>query len=81
MEQGLHAEAHVGARWPHRLLSEGGRGRRASRARHGCTVGLSDPDVLLPAACEPELMPTFPHHRNKRAVPATSEAQGKRCKP
>ncbi|XP_029782352.1 cyclin-dependent kinase 10 isoform X3 [Suricata suricatta] len=34
----------------------------------------------LPAACEPELMPTFPHHRNKRAVPATCEAQSKRCK-
>ncbi|XP_032245649.1 cyclin-dependent kinase 10 isoform X4 [Phoca vitulina] len=34
-----------------------------------------------PLPCEPELMPTFPHHRNKRAVPATSEAQGKRCKP
>ncbi|XP_059008805.1 cyclin-dependent kinase 10 isoform X1 [Mustela lutreola] len=34
-----------------------------------------------PLPCEPELMPTFPHHRNKRAVPATSEGQGKRCKP
>ncbi|XP_064437976.1 cyclin-dependent kinase 10 isoform X7 [Mirounga angustirostris] len=34
-----------------------------------------------PLPCEPELMPTFPHHRNKRAVQATSEAQGKRCKP
>uniref|UniRef100_A0ABI7VQ92 Protein kinase domain-containing protein n=4 Tax=Felidae TaxID=9681 RepID=A0ABI7VQ92_FELCA len=34
-----------------------------------------------PLPCEPELMPTFPHHRNKRAVPATCEAQSKRCKP
>nr|XP_012417101.1 PREDICTED: cyclin-dependent kinase 10 isoform X1 [Odobenus rosmarus divergens] len=34
-----------------------------------------------PLPCEPELMPTFPHHRNKRAIPATSEGQGKRCKP
>ncbi|XP_045843517.1 cyclin-dependent kinase 10 isoform X4 [Meles meles] len=34
-----------------------------------------------PLPCEPELMPTFPHHRNKRAVPATSEGQGKRCSP
>ncbi|XP_049720098.1 cyclin-dependent kinase 10 isoform X1 [Elephas maximus indicus] len=24
-----------------------------------------------PLPCEPELMPTFPHHRNKRAAPAT----------
>ncbi|XP_063468648.1 cyclin-dependent kinase 10 isoform X7 [Symphalangus syndactylus] len=31
--------------------------------------------------CEPELMPTFPHHRNKRAAAATSEGQSKRCKP
>ncbi|XP_022367089.1 cyclin-dependent kinase 10 isoform X5 [Enhydra lutris kenyoni] len=34
-----------------------------------------------PLPCEPELMPTFPHHRNKQAAPATSEGQGKRCKP
>ncbi|XP_055001019.1 cyclin-dependent kinase 10 isoform X2 [Sorex araneus] len=37
-----------------------------------------------PLPCEPELMPTFPHHRNKRAAPATSsgaEAQSKRCRP
>ncbi|XP_006721371.1 cyclin-dependent kinase 10 isoform X3 [Pan paniscus] len=34
-----------------------------------------------PLPCEPELMPTFPHHRNKRAAPATSEGQSKRCKP
>nr|XP_012592693.1 cyclin-dependent kinase 10 isoform X1 [Microcebus murinus] len=34
-----------------------------------------------PLPCEPELMPTFPHHRNKRAAPATAEGQTKRCKP
>ncbi|KAB1260995.1 Cyclin-dependent kinase 10 [Camelus dromedarius] len=37
-----------------------------------------------PLPCEPELMPTFPHHRNKRAAPATSsgtESQSRRCKP
>ncbi|CAK7317354.1 Cyclin-dependent kinase 10 [Vulpes lagopus] len=34
-----------------------------------------------PLPCEPELMPTFPHHRNKRAILATSEGQSKRCKP
>ncbi|XP_063468646.1 cyclin-dependent kinase 10 isoform X4 [Symphalangus syndactylus] len=34
-----------------------------------------------PLPCEPELMPTFPHHRNKRAAAATSEGQSKRCKP
>ncbi|XP_051698013.1 cyclin-dependent kinase 10 isoform X4 [Oryctolagus cuniculus] len=34
-----------------------------------------------PLPCEPELMPTFPHHRNKRAAPATAEGQSKRCKP
>uniref|UniRef100_A0A8C9DJR6 Cyclin dependent kinase 10 n=1 Tax=Prolemur simus TaxID=1328070 RepID=A0A8C9DJR6_PROSS len=34
-----------------------------------------------PLPCEPELMPTFPHHRNKRAAPAASEGQTKRCKP
>ncbi|XP_048210872.1 cyclin-dependent kinase 10 isoform X3 [Perognathus longimembris pacificus] len=34
-----------------------------------------------PLPCEPELMPTFPHHRNKRAAPAMAEAQSKRCKP
>ncbi|XP_066098552.1 cyclin-dependent kinase 10 isoform X1 [Saccopteryx bilineata] len=34
-----------------------------------------------PLPCEPELMPTFPHHRNKRAAPATSESQSKRCRP
>lgn len=32
-----------------------------------------------PLPCEPELMPTFPHHRNKRAVPA-AESQSKRSK-
>lgn len=56
-------------------------GKGTPGLNHRCTVGFSDPDALLPAACEPELMPTFPHHRNKRAVPATSEGQGKRCKP
>lgn len=43
---------------------------------------LSDPPPS--PACEPELMPTFPHHRNKRAAPAASsgaEAQSKRCRP
>ncbi|KAM7058386.1 cyclin-dependent kinase 10 isoform 1-T1 [Molossus nigricans] len=34
-----------------------------------------------PLPCEPELMPTFPHHRNKRAAAATSESQSKRCRP
>ncbi|XP_005411108.1 PREDICTED: cyclin-dependent kinase 10 isoform X2 [Chinchilla lanigera] len=34
-----------------------------------------------PLPCEPELMPTFPHHRNKRAAPSTAEGQSKRCKP
>ncbi|CAM5094118.1 unnamed protein product [Natator depressus] len=36
-----------------------------------------------PLPCEPELMPTFPHHRNKRAAPvsAGAESQGKRGKP
>ncbi|KAF4085699.1 hypothetical protein AMELA_G00097780 [Ameiurus melas] len=32
-----------------------------------------------PLPCEPELMPTFPHHRNKRAGPV-SESQSKRSK-
>ncbi|KAA0724091.1 Cyclin-dependent kinase 10 [Triplophysa tibetana] len=32
-----------------------------------------------PLPCEPELMPTFPHHRNKRAGPA-AESQSKRSK-
>ncbi|XP_073724479.1 cyclin-dependent kinase 10 [Misgurnus anguillicaudatus] len=32
-----------------------------------------------PLPCEPELMPTFPHHRNKRAGPA-AENQSKRNK-
>ncbi|XP_038953810.1 cyclin-dependent kinase 10 isoform X2 [Rattus norvegicus] len=34
-----------------------------------------------PLPCEPELMPTFPHHRNKRAAPAATEGQSKRCRP
>ncbi|XP_020844773.1 cyclin-dependent kinase 10 [Phascolarctos cinereus] len=39
-----------------------------------------------PLPCEPELMPTFPHHRNKRAATSTTanmgaESQGKRSKP
>uniref|UniRef100_A0A4X2LZF6 Cyclin dependent kinase 10 n=1 Tax=Vombatus ursinus TaxID=29139 RepID=A0A4X2LZF6_VOMUR len=39
-----------------------------------------------PLPCEPELMPTFPHHRNKRAATsattnAGAESQGKRSKP
>ncbi|KAI5609665.1 cyclin-dependent kinase 10 [Silurus asotus] len=32
-----------------------------------------------PLPCEPELMPTFPHHRNKRAGPV-GESQSKRSK-
>ncbi|KAJ7997771.1 hypothetical protein DPEC_G00215580 [Dallia pectoralis] len=32
-----------------------------------------------PLPCEPDLMPTFPHHRNKRAAPAV-ETQSKRSK-
>ncbi|NWV64647.1 CDK10 kinase, partial [Malurus elegans] len=34
-----------------------------------------------PLPCEPELMPTFPHHRNKRAAAAGLESQAKRSKP
>ncbi|XP_068267248.1 cyclin-dependent kinase 10 isoform X4 [Nyctibius grandis] len=36
-----------------------------------------------PLPCEPELMPTFPHHRNKRAATASAgtESQAKRTKP
>ncbi|KAK2530178.1 Cdk10 [Columba guinea] len=36
-----------------------------------------------PLPCEPELMPTFPHHRNKRAAAtsAGTESQAKRTKP
>ncbi|XP_058011124.1 cyclin-dependent kinase 10 [Ahaetulla prasina] len=35
-----------------------------------------------PWPCEPELMPTFPHHRNKRAAPSTGgECLGKRSRP
>ncbi|XP_019499747.1 PREDICTED: cyclin-dependent kinase 10 [Hipposideros armiger] len=34
-----------------------------------------------PLPCEPELMPTFPHHRNKRAAPTAGESQSKRCRP
>ncbi|KAM3828614.1 cyclin-dependent kinase 10 isoform 1-T2 [Vipera latastei] len=35
-----------------------------------------------PWPCEPELMPTFPHHRNKRAAPSTGgECLGKRRRP
>ncbi|KAM6353225.1 LOW QUALITY PROTEIN: cyclin-dependent kinase 10 [Alca torda] len=35
-----------------------------------------------PLPCEPELMPTFPHHRNKRATTsAGTESQAKRSKP
>ncbi|NXE16924.1 CDK10 kinase, partial [Lophotis ruficrista] len=36
-----------------------------------------------PLPCEPELMPTFPHHRNKRAAGASAatESQAKRSKP
>ncbi|NWI25157.1 CDK10 kinase, partial [Sula dactylatra] len=36
-----------------------------------------------PLPCEPELMPTFPHHRNKRAASASAgpESQAKRSKP
>nr|XP_033798688.1 cyclin-dependent kinase 10 isoform X1 [Geotrypetes seraphini] len=33
-----------------------------------------------PLPCEPELMPTFPHHRNKRAASGGTESQGKRGK-
>ncbi|TRZ15410.1 hypothetical protein HGM15179_011657 [Zosterops borbonicus] len=34
-----------------------------------------------PLPCEPELMPTFPHHRNKRAASTATESQAKRSKP
>ncbi|XP_065601411.1 cyclin-dependent kinase 10 isoform X2 [Cyrtonyx montezumae] len=36
-----------------------------------------------PLPCEPELMPTFPHHRNKRAASTSTgtESQAKRAKP
>lgn len=43
-------------------------------------LGPADPP-LCPTACEPELMPTFPHHRNKRAAGAGPESQAKRSKP
>lgn len=36
---------------------------------------------LCPTACEPELMPTFPHHRNKRVASTAMESQAKRSKP
>ncbi|NXD04484.1 CDK10 kinase, partial [Certhia familiaris] len=42
--------------------------------------GTADPP-LCPTACEPELMPTFPHHRNKRAAGTAMESQAKRSKP
>ncbi|KFV78897.1 Cyclin-dependent kinase 10, partial [Struthio camelus australis] len=57
--------------------------KRASPTGWGCgALGLPDPP-LCPAACEPELMPTFPHHRNKRAATtsAGTESQAKRGKP
>ncbi|KAJ0056730.1 hypothetical protein NL108_013124 [Boleophthalmus pectinirostris] len=31
-----------------------------------------------PLPCEPELMPTFPHHRNKRSAPPPPEGGGRR---
>ncbi|XP_047649523.1 cyclin-dependent kinase 10 isoform X4 [Phacochoerus africanus] len=35
-----------------------------------------------PLPCEPELMPTFPHHRNKPAPTSSgAESQSRRCKP
>ncbi|XP_032925995.1 cyclin-dependent kinase 10-like isoform X1 [Catharus ustulatus] len=34
-----------------------------------------------PLPCEPELMPTFPHHRNKRVASTAVESQAKRSKP
>ncbi|XP_040185568.1 cyclin-dependent kinase 10 [Rana temporaria] len=34
-----------------------------------------------PLPCEPQLMPTFPHHRNKRMSSAGGDSQAKRCKP
>ncbi|KAM4722358.1 cyclin-dependent kinase 10 [Rhinophrynus dorsalis] len=34
-----------------------------------------------PLPCEPQLMPTFPHHRNKRVSSTGAESQSKRCKP
>ncbi|KAG8563013.1 hypothetical protein GDO81_015897 [Engystomops pustulosus] len=34
-----------------------------------------------PLPCEPQLMPTFPHHRNKRVSSSGAENQAKRCKP
>ncbi|XP_018111794.1 cyclin-dependent kinase 10 L homeolog isoform X1 [Xenopus laevis] len=34
-----------------------------------------------PLPCEPQLMPTFPHHRNKRASGTGAESQCKRSKP
>lgn len=45
-------------------------------------LGPAEP-CFCPAACEPELMPTFPHHRNKRAAATSTgtETQAKRGKP
>uniref|UniRef100_A0A670IY21 Cyclin-dependent kinase 10 n=1 Tax=Podarcis muralis TaxID=64176 RepID=A0A670IY21_PODMU len=45
----------------------------------GCRHNLIHFLPLFPA-CEPELMPTFPHHRNKRAAPSV-ECTGKRSRP
>lgn len=42
-----------------------------------CSVSLM---LYVPPACEPELMPTFPHHRNKRAAPAAAESSSKRSR-
>uniref|UniRef100_A0A5S6KSK6 Folliculin n=1 Tax=Xenopus tropicalis TaxID=8364 RepID=A0A5S6KSK6_XENTR len=38
-------------------------------------------DLPFSSACEPQLMPTFPHHRNKRASGTGTESQCKRSKP
>lgn len=84
---GTDPERAATGHWPQTLsadLSIGAGVRGGPGASHEHRVGLRPlpgADGPLSAACEPELMPTFPHHRNKRAAPATSESQSKRCRP
>ena len=47
-------------------------------AAHDCLNSSYFKEKPLP--CEPELMPTFPHHRNKRPGPQQHQAGAKRTK-
>lgn len=49
----------------------------------GCSAWPLLTCLCASPACEPELMPTFPHHRNKRAASTSTgtETQAKRAKP